>query len=1097
MQRRPKGGELLTPGAQAAADQPARPSRQPPTAGVAAALARQDRPAILLHLASSDRRAEEIGRALQGFAPGIETLVLPPWDCLPYDRASPSPDVMGRRLRVMASLGRKPSGRRVLVTSPDALIQRLPPPSVLKTAFQPIRRGQPLDRDALAAFAAATGYRTDDRVDEPGEFALLGEVIDIFPADAPRPLRILLDSGSIAEIRRFDPTSQRTDDEIEAFMLGPASELIGSASRAAGDEHRLADAYGGLSTLFDLIEPDGWSHDPDALARAALVADQIDEAFEARKSLGGLDATAPLPPTRLYLSHDELVAALGRWTLLDLNLNAIEPGARLATQRHPGRALCQSIERHRTAGHRVVLAGSRTESRALAKAVRRGLDLTPVEVGDWPAALSAEAGSVVGLSADLEAGFVDADTGLVVIAASDVFGGRLIDRESAKPTLLADPDLRIGDVVIHEDHGVGVLRDLERVDIDGVERDFLRLAYHGDTSALVPITEIGLIWRYGAEADAVSLDRLKGDAWQKRKAEVSRQIDQTARHLVELAHTRASARCAAVVPPREAFARLVSRFAYPETPDQAAAIAAVLDDLACGRPMDRLVCGDVGFGKTEVALRAAAAVALSGRQVAIVAPTTVLARQHFQTFQRRFAGTGIAVAHLSRLVSAAEAKAVRDGLASGEIRIVVGTHALAGKTTGFTDLGLMIIDEEQKFGTAAKEQLRAQASAGHLLTLTATPIPRTLQSAMVGIQDVSIIASPPARRRPIRTFLVTFDGATVRTALLREQRRGGQSFLVVPRLEDIAPMTRRLAELTPELTVRVAHGDLPAEEADAVMVGFADGDGDVLLATNIIESGLDVPRANTMLIWRPDRFGLAQLHQLRGRVGRGRAQGIAYLLSDPDEALSDATRSRLSTLEAFDRLGSGLAISARDLDLRGGGDLVGEEQAGHMKMIGAALYQRLLSRAVAVAKGESVGADWIPSLNLGDVGAIPADYVPDAVTRINLHARLARMDEVGEIDGFEEELADRFGAPPAPVSTLLAFARLQKLARAAGVVQVDAGPKGIALSVAKAAGAALKRIKPFARDAQVKDGRLVVTGAFDDPDQRLATVERLLAILSA
>ncbi|HEV2677352.1 MAG TPA: DEAD/DEAH box helicase [Aliidongia sp.] len=1101
MSERPKGGEALQPGAHPPVGRTGAASGQPPSAAVAAALVRRHAQAeseTLVHLASSDRRAEEIGRALRGLAPQAEALVLPPWDCLPYDRAPPSPDVMGRRMSVLSVLTRKPSRPLVLVTSPDAIVQRLPPSSIVSDAFLTLRRGQSVDRDALAAFADATGYRGDSRVDEPGEIALFGEVIDIFPADAARPVRLSLDeAGTLVELRRYDPATQRTEDEIEELILGPASELIlsGEAARAAGDEHRLAQAYGGLQTLFDLIPKPAFSRDPEALSRLQLVGEQIDEAFDARRTLGAREEKAP-PPSDLYLSKEDLAASLERWAAIDLDLTTIEPVIGLATRRNPGRALCELVERHRAEGRRVVLAGVAAETRAMAKAVRRGLDLVPGEVESWDAALSLPAGSIAVLGADLEAGFLDAGLDLLVVSASDVFGGRLVDRASARPTLVADPDFRIDDVVIHEDHGVGVLRDLELVEVNGTERDLLRIEYHGETSALVPIDEIGLVWRYGAGAHAVGLDRLKGDTWQKRKAEVSRQIDETARHLVALAKARAAASCPPIVPPREPFARFVARFAYPETPDQAAAIEAVLDDLASGRPMDRLVCGDVGFGKTEVALRAAAAVALGGRQVAIVAPTTVLARQHLQTFQRRFAGTGIEVAPLSRLVSSTEARAVRDGLASGAVRIVVGTHAVAGKSIAFADLGLMVIDEEQKFGTAAKERLHALAGHGHLLTMTATPIPRTLQSALVGIQDVSVIASPPSRRRPIRTFLVPFDGATVRTALLREKRRGGQSFLVVPRIEDIDAMAGRLRELVPELAVKIAHGDLAAEQADEVMVGFADGDGDVLLATNIIESGLDVPRANTMLVWHPNRFGLAQLHQLRGRVGRGRNQGIAYLLADPDEEMPEATRARLSTLEAFDRLGSGLAISARDLDFRGAGDLVGEEQAGHVKLIGAALYQRLLSRAMALAKGERVETAAKPVLNLGEAGAIPTDYVPDAITRINLYARLARMDEIGDIDAFEEELADRFGTLPAAASTLLTCTRLQSLAAAAGVRQVDAGPKGIALTLPKAMGAVLKRIRPLVPAAQAKEERLVIPGNFDDFDARLTTVERLLTRLA-
>ena len=1099
----PTVGEILSPGARDhRAAKP--PSLQPPTSAVALALSRKvaRSAAPLVHLASSERRAEEIGRALAGFAPDIEVLVLPPWDCLPYDRASPSRDVMGRRMAVLRRLCAA-AGRRIVITSPEALVQKLPPAEVAREAVFELERGARLDRQALGQFAAACGYVVDDRIDEPGEIAFLGEVIDVFPADAARPVRIVLEDGRIAEMRLYDPLSQRSEGEIETLRLGPASELILKSDdgalpeRLSGGEHAMADHYGALVSLFDLLPTARLSTDAKAPSRLAEVEAHVLDAFEARRTLGGF-GPEPGSPAALNLLGPDLKAALATWRAARLDIRGFEPMASLALQRNPGRAFCDLVDGHRQAGRRVVLTGLRQELRPLARALARGLDLKPQPCADWAAAQASAPGAVVSVELDLDTGFVEAASGLVVIAASDVVGGRTAARAAtAVQDLLAEPDLRPGDVVLHEDHGVGVLRDLARIEIDGVAHDTLQLEYHGGDILQARVDEIGRIWRYGAEESAVTLDRLKGEGWAKRRAEVHRHLAAAAAQLVALAKAREARTCPPLVPPKAAYAKFAARFAYPETPDQSAAIEAVLADLASGRPMDRLVCGDVGFGKTEVALRAAAAVALSGRQVAVAAPTTVLARQHVETFKRRFAGTGIGVAHLSRLVTAAEARAVKAGLARGDISVVIGTQALGGKDIAFDDLGLMIIDEEQKFGAALKSTLRAMAQDGHLLTLTATPIPRTLQAAMIGVQDVSVIASPPARRRPIRTFLAPFDAASLRMALMREKRRGGQSFLVAPRIEDIGPLARQLESLVPELSVRIAHGDLPAEDADAVMVGFADGDGDVLLATNIIESGLDVPRANTMIVWRPDRFGLAQLHQLRGRVGRGRVQGVAYLLSDPHEDLSEATRARLSTLEAFDRLGSGLAISARDLDLRGGGDLVGEDQAGHMRMIGAGLYQRLLAQALRIARGEVEADDWTPELDLGAPGAIPPAYVPDAVTRINLYGRLARLEGPGEVDAFEEELEDRFGSLPPEVAALLDQARLQRLARSAGVRQVRAGPKGVSLVLPRSALASARaRLSRWGDALTVGEDKLIVAEARREEPERRALVQDLLFALT-
>jgi transcription-repair coupling factor (superfamily II helicase) len=1050
--------------------------RQPATAWCAHALIAPARAAAergLLYAASSERRADEIGRALRQFAPDVEVLVLPPWDCLPYDRASPSRECMGRRMAVLARLAEAPGGPRVLVASVEALMQRTPPVRVLEAASLTLRVGEVLDRTALQAFAATAGYLTDDRIDEPGEIAVLGSVVDIYPAAAAAPVRIGLDQQDrIQEIKRYDPLSQRTDEAMPTVLIGPASELIledaPAEERASGAEHRAPEAYGKMVSVFERFPDAVFAADRRAESRAGDFADQVVEAYEARRSLAEPDAERLLPPDKLYLGLQGFRRAIHRRERIEIDADC-EATPNFAVQRNPGRAFADFVQERLEVGRRVVLAGLPHELRPLSRAINRGLGRTPDPAADWASVLQGPSGGLFAFAADLEAGFDDPGAALVLVAASDVLGGRVAARTGPEggAALLGDPDLRVGDVVIHEDHGLAILRALERVEVNGADRDALRLEYHGGASLLVPIEEFDKVWRYGAEPEAVTLDRLHTDAWSRRRAELSEDIAQTAARLVDLARTRAETPGAVLEPPKGAYARFAARFPYPETPDQAAAIESVLKDLASGRIMSRLVCGDVGFGKTEVALRAAAAAAFSGKQVAVVAPTTVLARQHYETFRRRFAGTDVRVGRLSRLVSAAEADDVKAGISDGSIRIVVGTHALAAQDVAFADLGLLIIDEEQRFGAKLKSQLRDLAPDAHLLTMTATPIPRTLQLAMVGVEDVSVIATPPARRRPIRTFVAPWDAATVRTALLRERRRGGQSFVVAPRIEDIARLAEELARLAPELSTRVAHGELPADEVDEAMVGFAGGDGDVLLATNIIESGLDVPRANTMLVWRADLFGLAQLHQLRGRVGRGRTQGVAYLLHDPAQELPPATRARLSTLEAFDRLGSGLAISARDLELRGAGDLIGDEQAGHVKLIGTALYQKLLARAVRVVKGEVDGSEWTPELSIGLTGAFPESYVPDATIRINLYARLARFIELEEVEAFAEELEDRFGAPPDECANLLELARLRALARSAGVVRIDSGPKAIALTT---------RASPPARlpaGLEVKKGRLV------------------------
>jgi transcription-repair coupling factor (superfamily II helicase) len=674
-------------------------------------------------------------------------------------------------------------------------------------------------------------------------------VIDIFPAGSPTPFRLEHADGRITVIRAYDPVSQRTEAETERLRLDPVTELPPAAfvdqaaeTLGAGREHALPTFYDRLDTLFDHLPNARVLLEPKAAGRAEAAFEQLADAYESRAALRAAEgAAAALPPDRLYLGRDEWAERLSGAVALAPEAEQAKRVPRFALDAGPSRALAAFLE-NGAGGRRVVLAAATDrDGRALARVAARALGRRPEPAEDWDAALARPPGSLVALRLDLDAGFVDKASETVVIAAADLLGSRAraeaaVTAPGALP--LADAELRLGDAVVHLDHGLSVLRGVDAVDGAG---EAARLEFAGEAKLLEPVENLDRVWRYGSDPEAVSLDRLDGEAWPKRRAAIERELRDSAARLVRLAAERAGAEAPKLAPPPQAFERFVSRFPYPETPDQARAIADTLSDLASGGPMDRLVCGDVGFGKTEVALRAAAAAALSGKQVAVVAPTTVLARQHLQSVRRRFADLGVAVGHLSRLVKPAEAKEVKEGLASGAIRVVVGTHALTGKGIRFQDLGLVVIDEEQRFGAAQKTKLRDLAKGAHVLTLTATPIPRTLLAVQVGLQDVSVIATPPARRRPIRTFLSPLDPVTVREALVRERRRGGQSFVVCPRIEDIEGMGERLGEFVPELKVVTAHGGMAAEAIDEAMIGFADGDGDVLLATNIIESGLDVP----------------------------------------------------------------------------------------------------------------------------------------------------------------------------------------------------------------------------------------------------------------
>jgi len=676
----------------------------------------------------------------------------------------------------------------------------------------------------------------------------------------------------------------------------------------------------------------------------------------------------------------------------------------------------------------VVVATPSDPARVAASLARRGLDAHAAEA--WPTRPGIHV-----LLLDIHDGL--RAPGLLILPIGPLL--------RARPThaALHDADApRLGNLVVHEDHGIARLHALR--DVDGEERLALRFA--DEAELLVPTWELDRIWRLGDDGHAP--DRIGGEAWHRRRAEVEEEVQATAAQLAQAAAARTAA-AAPVIKHHPGAAALHRRFPHPLTACRRAAIDAVQADLAAGRPMDRLVCGDVGFGKTEVALRAAAGAALAGWQVLVAAPTTVLARQHLEVFERRFAGSGITVAGLIRGATTPEGRAARRAVARGEARIIVGTQGLAADGVSFARLGLSVIDEEQRFGEDDKRRLAGLAGEGghrpHVLTMTATPIPRTLQGALVGLRDVSLLQTPPAHRQPTRTFVLPWDPAVVREALLRERRRGGQSFLVVPRIGDLTAMQSDLAELVPELRVAAAHGRMKADALEGAVVGFARGEGDVLLATNIIEAGLDIPRANLMIVWGADRFGLAQLHQLRGRVGRGARRGSAYFLTERGRRLSATTLHRLRTLESLSSLGAGVALSMADMELRGAGDLFGARQAGHLAAIGTELYQHLLARATALGRGDPVQHP-APSLRAALSGCIPDDAVPEPNLRLSLLRRLSRLDSPAALHEFEEELHDRFGPPGPALDALLLQARLRLLLRAAGVAAADLGPQAAALT---------------------------------------------------
>ena len=841
---------------------------------------------------------------------------------------------------------------------------------------------------------------------------------------------------------------------------------------------------------------------PTRLARWDSIADQYETRRLAMANRSRMDSVyKPSPPEGLYLTDEAWLLATADHRVIQFNPlpqptgpGVLDTGARIGRNFSPERqqesislfgALAAHIKAKLQDGPVLIASyseGARErltgliEDEGLAEAIpisnakrlgKRGLHL-----------------AVWALEHGFEAPFGEGQ--LTVISEQDVLGDRLIRapkrKRRAENFLTEVQSLTPGDLVVHVDHGIGRYHSMEVITAAGAAHECLVLEYAEKSKLYLPVENIELLSKYGHEEGL--LDRLGGGAWQSKKAKLKERIREMADKLIRIAAERALRKAPVLEPPPGMWDAFSARFPYTETDDQLRAIGDVIDDLTSGTPMDRLICGDVGFGKTEVAMRAAFVAAMSGVQVAVIAPTTLLARQHYKSFAERFRGFPINVRQLSRFVSAKDAALTRDGMARGTVDIVIGTHALLAKGIRFQNLGLLVIDEEQHFGVGHKERLKALRTDIHVLTLTATPIPRTLQLSLTGVRDLSIIGTPPVDRLAIRTYVSEFDTVTLREALLREHYRGGQSFYVVPRISDLPEIEEFLKSQLPELSYVVAHGQMAAGELDDRMNAFYDGKYDILLATTIVESGLDIPTANTMVIHRADMFGLAQLYQIRGRVGRSKTRAYAYLTTKPRAKLTATAEKRLRVLGSLDTLGAGFTIASQDMDIRGAGNLLGEEQSGQMRDVGFEMYQSMLEEAIAKIKaGEMEGlseADdqWAPQINLGVPVLIPEAFVPDLDVRLGLYRRLSSLSTKVELEGFAAELIDRFGKLPREVNTLMLVVRIKAMCKRAGIAKLDGGPKGATIQFHNDKFASPEGLVSFIQDqrglAKVKDNKIVV-----------------------
>ena len=1108
---------------------------------LAQAVASQNGP--VLHICRDDSRLAATQTALQFFAPSIPVFVFPAWDCLPYDRVSPNAEISAARMAVLATLAAGFNKPFILLTTVSAAMQRVPAREILKSASFVAEVGRQINEKALREFFTRMGFVKAPTVAEPGDYAVRGGLIDVYPPGEMGPVRLDLFGDVLDGARRFDAATQRTTEKLTRLELSPVSEVIlddASIQRfrqnyrvefgAAGTDDLLYEAVSAgrkhqgiehwapffhkeMETLFDYL-PDAQIFLDDRATQARLsrwdsIADQYDARSEALTNKSRIDSVyKPCPPDLLYLNDEAFMGQIAQRNVKTLSVlqqgtgpNTTDAGGRLGRSFAPERqqeeislfaSLADHIRTKQKAGNVVVASFSEGARERISGLLIDQNLVGATEVGNFSDIAGTNSVSLAVWP--LEQGFTAKD--VTVISEQDVLGDRLIrgprSKRRAENFLTEAQSLSPGDLVVHLDHGIGRYKGLETVTAAGAPHDCILLEYAKGDRLFIPVENIELLSRYGHEEGM--LDRLGGGAWQAKKAKLKERVREMADKLIRIAAERALRKAEIMEPPADDWAKFCARFPYVETDDQLHAIEDVLGDMASGTPMDRLVCGDVGFGKTEVALRAAFVAASAGTQVAIVAPTTLLARQHFKSFSERFRNTGIRVRQLSRFVTAKDAELTKNGMRDGGVEIVIGTHALLAKNIKFANLGLLVIDEEQHFGVNHKERLKQLRSDIHVLTLTATPIPRTLQMSLSGVRELSIIGTPPVDRLAIRTYVSEFDTVTLREALLREHYRGGQSFFVVPRISDLPDIEDFLKTQVPEVSFVIANGQMAASELDDRMNAFYDGKYDVLLATTIVESGLDIPTANTMIIHRADMFGLSQLYQIRGRVGRSKTRAYAYLTTKPRKPLTSSAEKRLRVLGSLDSLGAGFTLASQDLDIRGAGNLLGDDQSGHVREVGFELYQEMLQEAIAKMQAGGLEGltdtdSWSPQINLGVPVLIPETFVPDLDVRLGLYRRLSSLSTKVELEGFAAELIDRFGKLPTEVDTLLRIVRVKGMCKRAGIAKLDGGPKGAVIQFHNDKyanpGGLVEYLQNQRGTAKVKDNKIIVLRDWDNDETKI------------
>lgn len=1093
----------------------------------------------IVYIARDESRAARLRDQLPFFGREQAAKIFPSWDCMPYDRTSPHPDILAQRVDTLSYLTENPN-QYLIITTLAAFLQKLPPREMIQGRQWILRAGQPLDHTSLLRFLSDNGYIRRETVREWGEFALRGGLLDLFPPGYSSPFRLDFFGATLESLRTFDALSQLTTgkqdqltlkpmgevhltpETIEAFCTGylaafgksaatdPLYLSISEGRAHPGYEHWLPLFYPQLGVFEDYTPGALYCLDDQLEAVQAGHLAQVQDHYETRKQFQHLETQGatyhPLPPEQLYRKED--TAALlpdaltfTPWARPSCKGKILDMEAKLSPPFSGFDAINDRVQTALKDKKHVLVVGMTSGSADRLSHILKERQFPPLT----PLASFKEMTHEPALAVlEMTAGFQTPT--LLVITEEDILGeriGRPLKSKKRSDLFIQEvSSLQRGDLVVHTEHGVGRYEGLHTLTIDGNAHDCLQLVYDGDAKLYVPVESLDVLSRYGAADANASLDKLGGVAWQARKAKIKKRLRETAEYLLKIAAARTLQSADVLEKPEGLYGEFEARFPYPETEDQLTAIEDVLQDLAAGQPMDRLICGDVGFGKTEVAMRAAFVAVSCQKQVAVIVPTTLLARQHYQSFVTRFKDMGIKIAQLSRLVKSKEAALVKEQLAKGDVQILIGTHALLSKSVVFHDLGLLIVDEEQHFGVAQKEKLKNIKEDVHVLTLTATPIPRTLQMALAGVREMSLITTPPLDRMAVRTFVLPFDGMVVREAILREQFRGGKIFYVCPRLSDLDIIAKRLHQFVPEVTYGVAHGQLSPSALENVMSRFYEGAFDVLLSTNIIESGIDIPQANTLLIHRADMFGLSQLYQLRGRVGRGKVRGYAYLTYGAGHPLSADAQKRLEVIQSLDTLGAGFTLASHDMDIRGAGNLVGEEQSGHIREVGIELYQHMLEEAIATLRSATTGdkveiESFVPQIKIGISLLLPDTYVADLGLRLSLYKRASDLKTREEIDQFAVELIDRFGPLPDEVKNLLDIIYLKSLCRMALIHKVEVGLKGVLISFYKDSPPHPERFIQHLLEqrgtAKIRpDQKIVYTRAFASPSACLQGARQIL-----